>query len=439
MQWFESDPSGSSLAAMLAVGTFLWAVLCNVVLDAVDRYRSTCWATSAASLVSIARPLGRDRGAWSASRTGSGSPSACRSVCASWSRRPAWRSYAVRDEPLYPSDLHFLWQPSFLLDMASPRGRWSCAALGVVALVVGLVLVGRRLDRQASPECGDRRSRAPGRESSGCGSRVALVAVLVLVQTSQFNAPKATDSAPPTRRSGADWLYVASGRQLLRERLRSPASCSTPTPSAMEKPARLQPGRDGARSPSGTGSAPTAATPHRTTRCAGGRQRRAAAQRGVQRPGASRRRRPRRGSDARSSRRTMARPSRPGQVVGNAIGGGTANMEFEALTGMSQTLFAPQLTTPYQMLVPAYDSVAVGRAVLRRRRATDTMAVHPFLGSMYRRSAVVSPAGFRQLPRRRQAARASPRIGREPVGARTSRRSDDALRLADARPTSRCS
>ena len=86
-----------------------------------------------------------------------------------------------------------------------------------------------------------------------------------------------------------------------------------------------------------------------------------------------------------------ANPS--GQAVGNAIGGGTANMEFEALTGMSQTLFAPQLTTPYQMLVPAYDRFP-SAAWYFADHGHDTIAVHPFLESMYRRTAAYPRMGF---------------------------------------------
>ena len=82
-----------------------------------------------------------------------------------------------------------------------------------------------------------------------------------------------------------------------------------------------------------------------------------------------------------------------GQAVGNAIGGGTANMEFEALTGMTQTLFAPQLTTPYQMLVPAYDWLP-SAAWYFADAGHDTIAVHPFLASMYRRTTAYPRLGF---------------------------------------------
>jgi phosphoglycerol transferase MdoB-like AlkP superfamily enzyme len=92
------------------------------------------------------------------------------------------------------------------------------------------------------------------------------------------------------------------------------------------------------------------------------------------------------------TRQTMARqPS--GQVFSNTFGGGTANMEFEALTGMSQALFTPQLVTPFQMLVPKYDRFpSVARYF--NAHGHETLGVHPFLKSMFRRSEVYPRLGF---------------------------------------------
>ena len=42
-----------------------------------------------------------------------------------------------------------------------------------------------------------------------------------------------------------------------------------------------------------------------------------------------------------------------GSMLAQSVGGGTANMEFEALTGMSASAFPAQLRVPYQMVVPA--------------------------------------------------------------------------------------
>lgn len=41
-----------------------------------------------------------------------------------------------------------------------------------------------------------------------------------------------------------------------------------------------------------------------------------------------------------------------GKMLSQNYGGGTANIEFEALTSFSMGLLNPQMTTPYTMLVP---------------------------------------------------------------------------------------
>ncbi|WP_340537290.1 LTA synthase family protein [Nocardioides sp. GXZ039] len=82
-----------------------------------------------------------------------------------------------------------------------------------------------------------------------------------------------------------------------------------------------------------------------------------------------------------------------GTMLAQLLGGGTANMEFEALTGESIALFEPQLTTPYQMLVADYDQYpsAVGWF---KSHGHDPVAVHPYLTSFYKRDKVYQTFGF---------------------------------------------
>lgn len=82
-----------------------------------------------------------------------------------------------------------------------------------------------------------------------------------------------------------------------------------------------------------------------------------------------------------------------GRMLAAQVGGGTANMEFEALTGMSVSQFAPQLGVPYQMLVPEYDTFpsTVGWF---ERNGHRTLAIHPFTTEMYRRREVYRVFGF---------------------------------------------
>ena len=91
--------------------------------------------------------------------------------------------------------------------------------------------------------------------------------------------------------------------------------------------------------------------------------------------------------------RSLMRRTTSGNMLAARFGGGTANMEFSALTGMSLALFQPQMNTPYQMLVPDYEqfpSLAGYFGQLGHR----TAATHPFLPSLYRRSEVYPILGF---------------------------------------------
>jgi phosphoglycerol transferase MdoB-like AlkP superfamily enzyme len=85
--------------------------------------------------------------------------------------------------------------------------------------------------------------------------------------------------------------------------------------------------------------------------------------------------------------------SMSGNALAQHIGGGTANMEFEALTGMSMAQFPPQIGVAYQMVVPDYETFpsAVGWFEKRGHRA---IAIHPFTTEMYRRREVYRSFGF---------------------------------------------
>lgn len=91
--------------------------------------------------------------------------------------------------------------------------------------------------------------------------------------------------------------------------------------------------------------------------------------------------------------RSLMRRTTSGNMLATQFGGGTANMEFAALTGMSLALFQPQMSTPYQMLVPEFErfpSLAGYFAELGHR----TVAIHPFLPSLYRRQEAYPVLGF---------------------------------------------
>ena len=82
-----------------------------------------------------------------------------------------------------------------------------------------------------------------------------------------------------------------------------------------------------------------------------------------------------------------------GLLLSEGFGGGTATMEFEVLTGMPLRNFAPQVTSPYQMVVPDLTSFPSVVGALAAEGHT-TVAIHPFSTEMYRREEVYRTFGF---------------------------------------------
>lgn len=82
-----------------------------------------------------------------------------------------------------------------------------------------------------------------------------------------------------------------------------------------------------------------------------------------------------------------------GQMLSSGFGGGTANIEFEALTSFSMELFNPQMTTPYTMLVPKVETFP-SVVDLLKTAGYDATAIHPYNTSMYKRQDVYETLGF---------------------------------------------
>jgi phosphoglycerol transferase MdoB-like AlkP superfamily enzyme len=95
------------------------------------------------------------------------------------------------------------------------------------------------------------------------------------------------------------------------------------------------------------------------------------------------------------TRRLMASTT-SGAMLAQNIGGGTANMEFEALTGMSMSQLPPQLRVPYQSLVPRFATFPSVVGWLRGE-GHRAIAIHPFTTEMYRRRDVYPTLGFQQF------------------------------------------
>lgn len=95
------------------------------------------------------------------------------------------------------------------------------------------------------------------------------------------------------------------------------------------------------------------------------------------------------------TRRLMSQiPS--GRMLTPQYGGGTANIEFSVLTGMSTSQFRPQLTTPYQMLVPNYSEFPSAVRYFEGQGMTSE-ALHSFTSELYRRAEVYPVLGFDKI------------------------------------------
>ncbi|MEG2254062.1 MAG: sulfatase-like hydrolase/transferase [Vagococcus sp.] len=82
-----------------------------------------------------------------------------------------------------------------------------------------------------------------------------------------------------------------------------------------------------------------------------------------------------------------------GQMLSQNYGGGTANIEFEALTGFSMGLLNPQMTTPYTMMLPKEKEFPSIVSTLKQQNYEAT-AIHPYNTSMYKRKDVYQTFGF---------------------------------------------
>lgn len=82
-----------------------------------------------------------------------------------------------------------------------------------------------------------------------------------------------------------------------------------------------------------------------------------------------------------------------GEMLSQGYGGGTANIEFEALTRFSMEPFAPNISTPYTQFLPRETSFP---SVITRLKAEGHLAwaIHPFDTSMYKRRDNYAMLGF---------------------------------------------
>lgn len=285
----------------------------------------------------------------------------------------------VRQEPLYPSDLAFVTQVRVLADMV---GLTWLLASGVGLLAAALLVARGPVELRQRPV------RSP--RLAGAGLRVVCggVCLLALVHAAHFNHPgnlvRATFDAV-----GAEWRPWSQQRNYLGNGFVAGVLYNTDVP-------RMTP-------PPGYGQATMAQIADRYATLAGriNRDRQPGGLDGVNvvmvlseslsdprlLRGVSA------AVDPLPFTRRLMRTTTSGHLLAPGIGGGTANVEFEVLTGMSLALFPPQLRVPFQMLVPKHSRFP---SLVRWYEETGhrPIAVHPFSTEMYRRGDVYRAFGF---------------------------------------------
>lgn len=94
--------------------------------------------------------------------------------------------------------------------------------------------------------------------------------------------------------------------------------------------------------------------------------------------------------------RSFLQEARSGSMLSQGYGGGTANIEFEALTGFSMEPFAVNISTPFTQFLPKM--TAFPSIVTRLKEAgLHPFAVHPFNTSMYKRRDNYQMLGFEEF------------------------------------------
>ncbi|EFA22552.1 alkaline phosphatase family protein [Bifidobacterium gallicum] len=81
-----------------------------------------------------------------------------------------------------------------------------------------------------------------------------------------------------------------------------------------------------------------------------------------------------------------------GLMLSSGYGGGTANLEYMGLTGMSMCNFDASLTSPYQQLVPGASWVPSVNQLWGK--PVDSIGLHPYEASMYSRAQNYKKMGF---------------------------------------------
>lgn len=292
----------------------------------------------------------------------------------------------LRSEPIYPSDVDFLKQPEFLTTMVAPH-MMVVAAVGIAAIVAAAWFLGRTYEpRLMAVWPGHLTVR---RQLGAVVLRAAVVtlALMLLVDATKFNDP-----GNPWRglyevgdRKWRYWNqranYAANGfvggflYNMPTVAMETPEGYDEPTMEALTsryEKAALKVNRNRTGSLDDTNIVMVLSESFSDPTRLNGFEL---------------------DEDPIPKTRATMEQGTSGTMMAQLLGGGTANMEFEMLTGQSIGLFSPQLSSPYQMLVPEYDRYPSAVGFLDAS-GHKPVAVHPYITSFYKRDQVYKIFGF---------------------------------------------
>ena len=291
----------------------------------------------------------------------------------------------ARYEAVLPSDLDFLHADAANLVSFLPARSLIMIGLGVVALIIlGLLCwVVTRMDARRG------RPVSTGNKPLGAGLRTAGVLVPVLVvalfmstvgtygspayRFSQFmgDIPSMWDSVYDAQRNG---VFVSFSRQLRPKVMDQPTGYSRATMQSLARRYQLSADRINRDRKSYMNESSLVyilsesfSDPTRV-------------------PGVAL------NQDPMPHIRSIKEGTTSGLMLSSGYGGGTANLEFQAMTGLSMANFDPSLTSPYQQVIPHLNWIpTVNQAWGTPSRS---LAFHPYESSMYSRAENYKKFGF---------------------------------------------
>ena len=291
----------------------------------------------------------------------------------------------ARYEAVLPSDLDFLHADAANLVSFLPVRSLIMIGLGVVALVIlGVLcwLVTRMDARRGRPV-------ATGNKPLGAGLRTVGVLVPILVvalfmstvgtygspayRFSQFmgDIPSMWDSVYDAQRNG---VFVSFSRQLRPKVMDQPAGYSRATMQSLARRYQLSADRINRDRKSYMNESSLVyilsesfSDPTRV-------------------PGVAL------NQDPMPHIRSIKEGTTSGLMLSSGYGGGTANLEFQAMTGLSMANFDPSLTSPYQQVIPHLNWIPTVNQAWGS--PSKSLAFHPYESSMYSRAENYKKFGF---------------------------------------------